>query len=51
MIKSKNSKRQREFHIERCQSLVKKMTCESKLDFIVDLNVIQAHMKLYVMQG
>ena len=51
MIKFKNSKRNVESHIERCHSLVKKMTCESRLDFIVDLNVIQAYMKVYVMQG
>ena len=28
-----------------------KKLCKSRLDFIVDLNMIQAYMKLYVMQG
>jgi len=28
-----------------------KVACNSKLEFIVELNVIQAYMKLYVMQG
>ena len=51
MIKSKNSKREGEFHIEKHHSLEKKNNLRIKMDFIVEVNVIQAYMKLYMMQG
>ena len=51
MIKSKNSKRQGEFHIEKHYSLEEEKQLEDQNGFHCKLNVIQAYMKLYVMQG
>ena len=51
MIRSKDSKRQGEFHIDGCHLLKKKNSLWIKMDFIVELNVIQAYVKLYMMQG
>ena len=51
MIKFKNSKRQGEFHIEKHYSLEEEKQLEDQNGFHCKLNVIQAYMKLYVMQG